>query len=388
LAGFWSTAEHMPLTDLLPIDALRESPASGGPAGIDLRADEEGRRDWMEIRQLRDEARRIERESDADHQVDRSAALQPWRTITTRCTEVLCNKSRDLAVAAMLIESLARTEGFGGIADGCDVARLMVELQWADLFPLPDPDDGPTDAVTIAMERALPLIRLVGDDAEGLLTPAILHIPLVDGRNGERFGLGHWRLSQTLRGETEQDKKDAAAQRGCPLPETFEAAVAGTSPEFLRTTCRDIGRARQAWDALASAVATASEDVAVVPTIPLRDLFTECEAAMLPASPSLAQSKTVAADLHQQEAPPSDLPNQLGGLVRGGINRDTVLKQLDEAADFFERHDPHSLLAAQLRNIVRMAKLTREDYYRELVGNAGGLESLTRMTGIRFSSSE
>lgn len=378
----------MLLADLLPSDTLREPPASGGPAGVDLRADEPGRRVWMEIRQLRDEARRIERESDADSQVDRSAALQPWRTIATRCADVLRERSRDLAVAATLIEALARIDGFAGIADGCEAARLMVELQWSDLFPLPDPDDGPADAVTIATERALPLVRLAGDEAEGLLTPAILHVPLVDGRDGERFGLGHWRLSQTLRGEVDADKRAVAVERGCPLPETFEAAVAATPPEFLKTTFRDIARARDAWEALASEVAKASEDMAVVPTIPLRDLFTECEAAMLTVRPSLATTPSTPADQPEPPAGIREATAPSGGVAWGGGSRDDVIRSVEFAAEFFEKLDPHSLIAAQLRNVVRMARLPREEYYRELVKDPAGLESLARMTGIPFASSE
>lgn len=378
----------MPLVDLLPLDSLRESLSVGGPTGVDLRADDEGRRTWMEIRQLRDEARRIERESDADHQVDRSAALQAWRTIASRCSEVLRDRSRDTGVAATLIEALARTDGFGGIADGCEAARLMVELQWPDLFPLPDPDDGPADAVTIATERALPLVRLAGEEAEGLLMPAILHVPLVDGRDGERFGLGHWRLSQTLRGEMDEDKRSVAVERGCPLPEVFEAAVASTSRDFLQTTFDDISRARRAWDDLAAAVAVASEDMAVVPTIPLRDLFTECEAAMLTASPSLARSPAVMTDAIERPREVSSADTSQGGVAWGGGSRDDVLRSLERAVDFFESLDPHSLLAAQLRNVVRMARLPREEYYREMVRDAAGLESLARMTGMPFSSSE
>jgi predicted component of type VI protein secretion system len=74
----------------------------------------------------------------------------------------------------------------------------------------------------------------------------------------------------------------------------------------------------------------------------------------------------------------------LGLLATGDASRHDVLLILDSVADYFERHDPHSLLAAQVRNVVRMARLPRPDYYRELILEEGGLKSLSRMAGLRF----
>jgi hypothetical protein len=50
----------------------------------------------------------------------------------------------------------------------------MVETSWANLFPIPDPEDGPATPEMIVEERSMPLARLVGLDSEGLLVPAIL----------------------------------------------------------------------------------------------------------------------------------------------------------------------------------------------------------------------
>lgn len=384
----------VPLVDFLDSESLRAPPAMGGPAGVNLRIDDEAGRLWREARDWRVQARQIERDADIaasfaatqegpagrppDKQVSRAEAIPLWRSISIRTAELMRDRSRDLAVASLLIEALARTDGFAGIADGCDVARLLVEGQWNDLFPAPDPEDGPADEETIAAERVLPLVQLVGDDADGLLLPAVLQLPLVDGRDGQRFGLGHWRIRQA-----------AADQAG-----DFSAAAAASEATFLRETFQGIGRARAAWDALSDAVATASGGRAVLPALPLRQLFEECQDAMrsfaaiplaelltAPAVESLSPTgQTPQSNDHSGELvyPPPEV------LVSVGSPRHDVLKVLDSAADYFEHHDPHSLIAAQIRNVVRMARLPRAEYFKELIVEETGLHLVARLTGLKF----
>jgi type VI secretion system protein ImpA len=382
------SADHV-----VDLEALRQPLLEGAPAGINLRVDEAGRAAWGSIRELRDEARRIERDADKDPNQDRWAAVPIWSKVVDTCAAVLTTQSRDLAVAAALIEALGRTRGFRGLAAGCDVARAMVESHWSELFPIPDPEDGPADERMIAIERALPLVRLAGDDSEGLLVPAILHVPLVDGRDGERFGLCHWRSSAELRGVDDTDRLQTALERGGTSPQQFETGVATTDRAFLQDVFRGIQAASGAWQALADAVASASNDVAIVPTLPLRELFEECETALRTFAPAAiaelgaaaaAQSETTNLAQSAADGPAPRATPLAGVLVPGEASRNDVLQILESVADHFERHDPHSLLAAQVRNVVRMARLPRADYYRELILEESGLQSLSRMAGLTF----
>lgn len=383
----------MPADPFMDLESLRQPLSEGAPAGVNLRIDEAGRAAWGSIRELRDEARRIERDADKDPTQDRWAAVPIWSKVVDTCAAVLTAQSRDLGVAAALIEALGRTQGFHGLASGCDVARVMVESHWSDLFPIPDPEDGPADERMIAMERALPLVRLAGDDSEGLLVPAILHVPLVDGRDGERFGLCHWRSSAELRGVDDSDRLQTALERGGTSPQQFETGAATSDRPFLQDVFRGIRAAREAWQALADAVANASGDVAIVPTLPLRELFEECETALRTFAPAaiaelgtaaVAQSETTSLAQSATDGPALGKTPLPGVLVSGEASRNDVLQILESAADYFERHDPHSLLAAQVRNVVRMARLPRADYYKELILEESGLQSLSRMAGLTF----
>ena len=58
------------------------------------------------------------------------------------------------------------------------------------------------------------------------------------------------------------------------------------------------------------------------------------------------------------------------------------MSQLESIADFFERHHPHSLVGAQIRNVVRLGRLPREAYYRELLRDEAALSLLFRAAGM------
>lgn len=373
----------------IDLEALRGPLPDGSAGGVNLRVDDRGRAAWGAIRDARDEARRIERDSDQDRSVERGAALGAWEDVAERSADVLTTVSRDLGAAAALIEAWARLDGFAGLANGCDVARALVDSHWSDLFPIPDPEDGPVDDRATALERALPLVRLVGEDSEGLLVPAILYLPLVDGRDGRRYGLCHWRSSRDLRGVDDSSELERALERGGTSPEQFQAAVASTDKAILQQVFRDVVRARESWESLAAAVSNASNDLAIVPTLPLRDLFEECEAALKTFAPDvvaevLRGGAATAAAGSADVAPASggEMPASEGGVLAGKpTTREDALGQLERIADFFERSDPHSLLAAQVRNVVRMGRLSREEYYREMIQESEGLKSLSRMIG-------
>jgi type VI secretion system protein ImpA len=384
---------------LLDPELLTAPLADGSIGGINLREDSAGREVWSAIRDLRDEARRIERRADdGDQDASWDAAVPLWQKIADRSREVLAAKSRDLGIAATFIEALARLDGFQGLADGFTVTQILVDRAWSDLFPIPDPEDGPADEAMIAEERAMPILRLVGLEGEGLLAASIMRIPLVESRDGDQFGLAHWRSSRELKGIDDAEKITMAVSRGGTAPEKFDAAAGNTPRDKTQQIFVSLRAARVAWDTLADSIDNASEGRVIVPTIPLRELFDECESAM----------RTFAADAtdevlrREREALEPDMADVEEGSDTGSetersasgkgvasrpLTRDDMLMQLERVAEYFEQHDPHSLLGAQIRNIVRMARLSRSEYYRELIGDESALESLKRLAGLRFDDS-
>ncbi len=357
------------------------------PAGENLRQSDDGRAIRSSLRDMREEARRIERKADEGDVAEGGwpAARGIWKEVRDQSLEVLKNRSHDLEIASFCIESLARTDGFVGLAMGFEMVREMVERQWTSLYPIPDPDDGPADEAMVAEEKILPVQRLVGLDSEGLLLPALLHIPLTVSRDGEEFGLCHWRSSRELVGESSEEKLTLAIERGATSPKQFEEAVQATSQAFLKEAYEELQDAAAAWESLSDAVASCSGGLAVLPAGPLRDLFEECRAAFQSFAPSLTAEDGVAEESGEESGgePGATAGGEPGAAVGRIRTRADAFAQLEKIASFFESNDPHSLIAAHLRTVVRLGRLSREEYYRQLLKDATAVDLLFNAVGMQ-----
>ena len=352
------------------------------PSGENLQASPEGRAARSALRDLREEARRIERKADDGDTTDGGwpAARGIWEDARDKAVDILRTRSRDLDVAAICVEALGRTDGFAGLAAGFVMIRTMVEFSWDTLFPVPDPEDGPADEEAIVNERSLPLQRLVGIDADGLLAPAILRIPFTQGRGDEQYALCHWRSSRELVNEESEEKIKLAIERGGVSPAQFAEAVSSTPISHLKQVFLDLSSAAAAWEALSEEIATASHGNAVVPAGPLRDLFEECGNAIATFAPAAIPSEESEGQADSDGAGADAGEGGTGSATPSG--REDAFRKLEAIAMFFERNDPHSLTAAQIRNVVRLGRLPRSEYYRELLRDDAALALLFRASGM------
>ena len=376
----------MPLSADIDPDLFSDPISGDFPAGENLQLSEEGRAARSALRDLREEARRIERRADDGDSSEGgwAAARSVWVDVRDRGLDILRNRSRDLDIAAMTIEALARTDGFVGLAAGFAMTQIMVESSWNDLFPIPDPEDGPAGDEAVVEERTLPLQRLVGIDSEGLLIPAILHIPLTQSRSDEQYAICHWRSSRDLVNEQSEEKLKLAVERGAVSPAQFEQAVATTPLPHLKEVYLELCQAAEQWELLSNAVSSASGGAAVLPAGPIRDLFEECDAAIRTFAPAaIPAPEQTASDSGDAAADEAGADGEGGGGRAGApTGRAEAFSQLESIADFFERHDPHSLIGAQIRNVVRLGRLPREAYYRELLRDESALSLLFRAAGM------
>ena len=382
----------MPLSADIDPDLFSDPISGDFPAGENLQLSEEGRAARSALRDLREEARRIERRADDGDSSEGgwAAARSVWVEVRDGGLDILRNRSRDLDIAAMTIEALARTDGFVGLAAGFAMTQIMVESSWNDLFPIPDPEDGPAGDEAVVEERTLPLQRLVGMDSEGLLVPAILHIPLTQSRSDEQYAICHWRSSRDLVNEQSEEKLKLAVERGAVSPAQFEQAIATTPLPHLKEVYLELCQAAEQWELLSNAVSSASGGAAVLPAGPIRDLFEECDAAIRTFAPAaIPAPEQTASDSGVAAADEAGADGEGGGGRAGApTGRAEAFSQLESIADYFERHDPHSLIGAQIRNVVRLGRLPREAYYRELLRDESALALLFRAAGMDGDGSD
>lgn len=67
--------------------------------------------------------------------------LSDWQQVYSLCVDALTNQTKDLQIAAWLLESLTMTKGFEGVNQGLTIINQFFELFWDTLYPEIEDDD-------------------------------------------------------------------------------------------------------------------------------------------------------------------------------------------------------------------------------------------------------
>ncbi len=206
----------------IDMDALLAPLPGDNPAGRDIR--------YMPMYDAIKEARR------ADDLLDRGdwnreLKKADWDAVISLATEALSEQTKDLQVAAWLLEALIRTEGFAGVDTGLTILVGLLEHFWEHVYP--EAEDGDLDY------RCGPF-EFINDKLSMLLK----EIPLTDMRTSPGYSWFHWQESvkvgkeaDTLNqwGSSDENKKrarDLLIEDGKLTGEAFEAAVQSSSRDF------------------------------------------------------------------------------------------------------------------------------------------------------------
>ncbi|MGD2067120.1 MAG: type VI secretion system protein TssA [Gemmatimonadota bacterium] len=197
-------------------------PISGdNPAGEDLRYDPI----YDEIKQAR-----FEEDDLPQGDWERERKVADYAAVIRLAEETLAKETKDLQLAAWLTEALIHEEGFGGLLEGLNLLKGLLETFWDDVYP--EIDDGDAEF------RAMPL-----DWVGGYLELAVKSVPLnakghsfIDYEQGRKIG-----TEEEVAGDSEKAAARAAAiEDGAIPPEDFESAFMATPKPFYKQLKADI----------------------------------------------------------------------------------------------------------------------------------------------------
>ena len=121
-----------------------------------------------------------------------------WPGVVSLCKEALSAETKDLRVAVHLLEGLANTQGFAGLAEGLELVARLIDEAWERLNP--PLAEGDVD------ERAAPLANMLDDPDHGLRFPRTVRaIPLLGG-----YGYTAWLALRTSSSPADQQAAAAA----------------------------------------------------------------------------------------------------------------------------------------------------------------------------------
>lgn len=366
---------------LLDISTLLTDISQDAPCGDDTREDASPTSPYFSLKDLRSQARALERQVLADDEI---VQVPQWREMAREIPVLLTERTKDLEYVAWLIEALCREHGFVGLADGFILARELLLNHWDNLYPEPDEEGLAT--------RIAPLVGLNGLDAEGTLIQPILSVPLFQSDNGGYFAAWHAEQAAEV-GRLDEDRALNRIKTGAASPEALQGAVATTPVEELASTRQAIHRAQQAFGELSDVM----DDVMgePQPTTNIRQALDRCLSV-------LSHHAGVRIDewnrQHVADAAPANVASDENSSSQGSDvtsprtvvdpvqvaieSRAEALSELRHLSDFFLKTEPHSPVSYAIRKAVRWSELSLPELMQELIDDGGARDGFYRLTGV------
>ena len=203
----------------IDIDAITAPIAGKNPAGENLRYSPV----YDEIKEARREDDKLD-QGEWKHDIKKA----DWEKVITLSVDALTNKTKDLQIAAWLIESLTKTNGFEGFIVGLNIINGLLKDCWEHLYP--EIEDGDLDY------RSGPLEFL-----NEKLPFCIKQIPITDIKETPGYSWLKWEESRGVGSEKEmcdsrgavdkvkKKERDEKIKNGMLSKEEFDSAAALSS---------------------------------------------------------------------------------------------------------------------------------------------------------------
>ena len=348
------------------------------PAGVDLREDDAHGNDFREVRDLRNDARRLERKVDVGSAEgdDTADLFQMWPKVVSKGEKILTEWSKDLEIVVYLIEAYARLDGFAGVARGFRMARELVASFWDHLYPQEDEYGLST--------RVLPMTWLNGSDGEGSLIEPLTRIPLTGGKSKGPFALRHYKQALELAKETNPTSREDRIRHGATTREQIDEACKETDNPygFFPKLIADIKECQAEFIALDKVLTEKCGTEHAPPTSNITNTLQECLDAVQKDFGKQWSEGPAAAVGGNGEIKPGEVIKSSGGAFQLST-RDDAFRILISVADFFERTEPQSLLPAQLRRVVEWGKLSPQELFARVIEDTSALDQMYKLVGIQ-----
>jgi type VI secretion system protein ImpA len=313
-----------------------------------------------------DQIKEARREEEEISQGEWQTAIKKadWVLAIKLCGEAIAKKSKDLQVAAWLVEALVRRDGFAGLNEGLALIRGLLENFWETLYP--ELEDGDAELRTAPLEW-------IGSRLDGPLRK----VPLT----GNGLDWQNYKESRTVPSEadaegneTKQQARAEAVADGKLTPEVFDQGFNATPKAAYEQWMGQLDASLESQERLKQLCEEKFGDIA--PTFgglrtTLEDLrqtlhvflAKKREQETAPEEPEQAAEEEVAAQKSYVEsgaAAPARAPARPAAkkaLAAEPADRDDALERVLVAARWFRQNDPYSPVPYLLTRALRWGEL-------------------------------
>jgi type VI secretion system protein ImpA len=352
----WQVAE--PVRLLAPI-------SDDGPAGEDLR--------YTDVYDQVQEARREDDPSLPQGVWQTKLKQADWPTVGAVCAEALATRSKDLQLAAWLLEARFHLEGLPGVRSGLALLSDLCTRYWEDLYPgSPDELGARLSPVHWLNEKFALRLR---------------HIPVALAASGDPqvYTVADWEeaVRRNDKGQKERIKQGAAATQRRFYVDSLEC-VDGTSLEatrlerVLEERCGDDG---PSLSRLRGHLMAARQLLAA--------FLAEHHGAAEPEAPQpLPEPELPAPAAGEGSDDPQSMDVQNGAAPATRFrSREEAYRLLAEIADYLLRVEPHSPTPYLIKRAVGWGRMPLAEVLQELVRDPNDLRAVYSLLGIESGGS-
>jgi len=288
-----------------------------------------------------------------------------WPEVAQACLAAIESRSKDVQIAAWLLDAWIHLHGFAGLREGLHVVAELCDTYWDGLHP---------DIVGGDLDYRLSPIYWIDEK----LSIAARLVPIVrpDDDGLDAYSLADWELAC----------RRPARPRDQPAPDAvteakFQKSVAATSTTWLATVAADGRGALRALDELvavlqsrcaAKAPAMAKLREAIAAAIHVVTGALDSRGALTRVFQDDDDSGLVAASIVDDREDSRDVAPPIR-------TRAEAYRRLAEAADFLARTEPHSPVPFLVRRAIGWGGLSLEQLLPELVRDGAQLSEIFRM---------
>ncbi len=376
----------MATPSVLNLEKMLQPIPDGNMVGPDLRLDTSPGSLYQQIRDAREQSRNVERQIQNGNP-DYGPDMLVWNKVQELSIKALAEKSKDFGIAAWLCEALVRQKGFSGLRDGLKYARKLSDEYWSGLYPKPEEEEGvePPSNLEKIITRVKPFEGLFA----GALTYPINKIVITEA---EPYSFADYRAAKALEKEADKNVRAAKIEAGVVQMGDFNAALAGTTPDFLKNLHEDLTQCLSELENFSKSLDNkCGKDEKGFPVSPpigdTEKLLKDCLEIII----TLGKPKGL---FGTEPAPGGEVATTDGAGAaaaagqpaangRGSIvTREDALSALSHIAEFFRRVEPHSPVAHHVEEAVRWGRMDLASLLSELIGDDKMRQAVFTRIGI------
>lgn len=369
--------------ELLDFDKITAPIEGESATGPDLRKDYAPDAIYRAVKEARQRAGKAEKVAWSED----VNASDDWQEVFNSAPDLLYTLSKDLEVACWLTEAMLRLNGFAGLRDGFRACTLLVENFWDTLHPNPDPEDEEDFDPDDGLIRVAALSGLNGGDYQGTLIAPLKSVNLVDTYESGSWGLSSFEQAVALQQISDPDERAKRLEYGAVTMEQFVAAAQNTSPQFYQALAEDLDEAKQWYEKLIKAIEDRVGYDLTPPSSSINNTIDEVrqrlQAFINEYAPSLGEGEAL--DEEGEAAEGGESVAGGGGPAKpsGPLQtREQAFSMIRQAAEYFRKTEPHSVLSWQLEECVKWGQMSLPDLFKELINDEAELDNVYKRVGI------